>query len=67
MAVDEKDYFQVFRLSKYDGKQRIVHEQEVPEYKKIHDIPLCNAAPVIGKIYVIDSNTYSTMLFADEY
>ena len=26
----EKDYLQIFRLSESNGKQRIVHEQEVP-------------------------------------
>lgn len=67
MEVESKDYFQVFKLSVYDGQQRIVHEQEIPQYKKIYDITLCGADPTIGKIYVIDSDTYSTMLFADEY
>ncbi|MBQ3427997.1 MAG: DUF960 domain-containing protein [Clostridia bacterium] len=67
MEVESKDYFQVFKLSVFDGQQRIIHEQEIPEYKKIYDIALCGASPVVGKIYVIDSETYSTMLFAEEY
>lgn len=32
MAVEEKDYLQVFRLSNESGKQKITHTQEQPEY-----------------------------------
>ena len=31
---EPKDYLQIFRLSIYDGKQKIIHEQEQPEYKR---------------------------------
>ena len=30
----ERDYLQVFKLFSNDGKQMMVHEQEVPPYKK---------------------------------
>ena len=34
-TMDEpKDYLQVFDLSEENGKQKIVHSQEQPEYKK---------------------------------
>ena len=39
----QKDYLQIFRLSEADGKQKIIHEQEVPEYKRdpfFHVLPL---------------------------
>lgn len=59
-------YLQVFKLSEYNGMQRIVHSQEEPEYTREYLIntgtPFFNA-----KIYVIDSVEYSTMLFSHEY
>lgn len=61
-----KDYLQVFKLSIEDGKQKVIHIQEQPEYKAEYlfsiDTPL-----FVGKIYVIDDETYSTMLLAEEY
>ena len=61
-----KDYLQVFKISIENGKQKIIHEQEVSEYKAEYliksDTPL-----FVGKIYVIDDETYSTMLLAEEY
>lgn len=59
-----KDYLQIFRLYVEDGKQRIIHEQEQPEYKKEY---LLDAPSLYAKIYVIDDETHSTMLFSDEY
>lgn len=32
--VPEKDYLQIFRLSVLNGKQKIIHEQEQPEFKR---------------------------------
>ena len=61
----EKDYLQIFRLSEENGKQKIVHEQEQPEYKK--EYILGEIEPVNEKVYVIDSEEYSTMLLAEEY
>lgn len=65
-AVPEpKDYLQIFRLSASDGKQKIIHEQEQPEFKR--EYILNSLDPVNAKIYVIDSETYSIMLLAEEY
>ena len=59
------DYLQVFSLSSENGKQKITHTQEVPEYKKEY---IFNTGTVItAKIFVIDDKTHSTMLLAEEY
>ena len=61
-----RDYLQVFELTSEDGKQKITHIQEEPEYKREYllgaDIPI-----FIGKIFVIDDETQMTMLLAEEY
>ena len=63
---EPKDYLQVFRLSVSDnGNQRIVHEQEEPEYHKEYDIDIEN--PITAKVYVIDDGDHCTMLLAEEY
>ena len=64
MPVD-KDYLQVFSLSEKDGKQRIIHTQEEPEYEKEN---VLNINPITtGKVFVIDDKTHSTMLMNYEY
>ena len=62
---DPKDYLQIFRLSECNGKQRIVHEQEVPEYKREYLLAIPN--PITAKVYVIDDGDHCTMLLAEEY
>ena len=62
---EPKDYFQIFELNDIDGMQHIVHSSEQPEYTMNYFIPTLNA--VSAKIYVIDSEEYSTMLLAEEY
>ena len=61
-----KDYLQVFDFKEEDNKRIIVHSQEEPEYKKEYlfraDIPF-----FVGKIFVIDDETHSTMFLAEEY
>ena len=60
------DYLQIFRLSKENGKQRIVHEQEQPKpFKKTYVYRMPET--FIGKIYVIDDGDHETMLLAEEY
>ena len=59
------DYLQVFSLSAQNGRQRVIHTQEVPEYKREYVFNIGTA--INAKIYVIDSGTYSIMLFAQEY
>ena len=62
----EADYLQIFQLSKADGMQKIVHEQECPPYKK--EYLLFPADPLVeAKIYIINDETHATMLFAHEY
>ena len=64
------DYLQVFRLDvvSIDGQtlQQITHTQEVPPYKNTVTVRIEN--PVGDrKIFCIDDETHSTMLFAEEY
>lgn len=60
------DYLKIFRLSKENGKQRIVHEQEQPKpFKKTYVYRMPET--FTGKIYVIDDGDHETMLLAEEY
>jgi len=61
----ERDYFQVFRLENINGMQKITHFSEQPEYCKEYMIP--TDKPITAKVYIIDSDEYSTMLLAEEY
>lgn len=64
-VVPEKDYLQIFKLSAVNGKQRIIHEQEVPEFKREY---LLNFPETINaKVYIIDDGEHCTMLLAEEY
>lgn len=64
-SVPELDYLQIFRLEPMKTMQKIIHEQEEPEYRK--EYLLKSDDPITAKVYVIDSDTYSTMLLASEY
>lgn len=65
----ELDYLQVFELKKARVDdiffQLVEHRQEVPEYKKEYRI--FPKEMVNAKIFVIDDETHSTMLLAEEY
>ena len=62
----QQDYLQVFELSEEKGKQKIEHVQEDPEYKR--EYLLNTGTPLfIGKVFVIDDETHSTMILASEY
>ena len=61
----ERDYLQVFRLEPFGGMQQVIHTSEEPEYKKVFLFP--SDGPVTAKIYVIDDDTHTTMLLAEEY
>lgn len=61
----ERDYFQVFQLENFNSIQKITHFSEQPEYRKEYLIQTDN--PITAKVYIIDSDTYSTMLLAEEY
>ena len=61
----DKDYLQVFSLSEKDGKQRIIHTQEEPEYEKEY---VLNITPITtGKVFVIDDNTHSSQILYQRY
>ena len=60
----ERNYLQVFKLFSKEGKQMMVHEQEVPPYKK--EYLLIGYEPINAKIFVINDGDYATMLFAEE-
>ncbi|MGG5463296.1 DUF960 family protein [Clostridium sp. B9] len=62
------DYLQVFKLRKYEEKIIIEHNQEVPKYKENYVLDL-NDIEInkIIKVFVIDSEDYSTMMLAEEY
>lgn len=62
---EQRDYLQVFRLSRTTTGQHITHEQEQPPYAYEMDVPCIDA--VNAKIFVIDDQTHSTMLLAEEY
>lgn len=62
----KKDYLQIFLLEWKNGKLTITHSQEQPYYKKKY-IFTCKSPEKTEKIYVIDSEEYSTMLLAEEY
>ena len=65
MEVAEKDYLQVFHLSAENGKQKIIHSQEQPPYERTLEFRTDN--PITAKIFVIDDETHTTMLLAEEY
>ena len=60
---EPKDYFQVFELENIGNMQRIVHKSEPPKYKMNYFIPTSKA--LTAKVYIIDSEEYSTMLLAE--
>ena len=62
---EQQDYLQVFRLTRTAAGQHIAHSQEQPPYSYEMDVPCGDA--VSAKIYVIDDQTHSTMLLAEEY
>ena len=62
---EPKDYLQVFKCSGYDGKQKIEHVQEEPEYYK--EYQYFTDTLFVGKIFVIDDGEHSTMMLAEEY
>lgn len=63
------DYLQVFELKREIvddiAMQKIEHRQELPKYEKTYNMLLEEA--ISAKIFVIDDNTHTTMLLAEEY
>ena len=62
---EPKDYFQVFRFKAVNNLQCITHITEAPEYQKKYKLK--SSDPITTKVYVIDDETHSTMLLAEEY
>lgn len=64
-----QDYMQVFDLSMIgqveNPVQKIVHKQEEPPYCR--EYIFNNVEAIDAKIFVIDDETHSTMLLAEEY
>ena len=65
MKVEQKDYLQVFRLVANGNSQQVIHSQEEPSYERIFTFP--TDEPITAKIFVIDDETHTTMLLAEEY
>ena len=65
MKVERKDYLQVFKLVANGTDQQITHSQEEPDYERTFTFP--TDEPITAKIFVIDDETHSTMLLAEEY
>ena len=65
MEVEKKDYLQVFRLTTNDKTQHVTHTQEQPPYERTLEFRTDN--PITAKIFVIDDETHTTMLLAEEY
>ena len=65
MKVERKDYLQVFKLVANSNNQQVTHSQEEPAYERTFTFP--TDEPITAKIFVIDDETHSTMLLAEEY
>ena len=66
----ELDYLQIFELSvEYaigEVYQKITHRQEVPPFANMHIFRLYSQS-VTGKVWIIGSTEYTTMLLPKEY
>ncbi|NYF23563.1 DUF960 family protein [Sporosarcina sp. JAI121] len=67
IRVTELDYLQVFELSISNGKQAIIHRQEVPERQRLWILPLEDTEPIIRTIWCIDNGESQMMLFPEDY
>lgn len=70
--VKERDYFQVFELYiNPNGSQKIVHSQEVPEWKEESILIVKLGVAVNEKVYIIrdelEDGYAETMLLAEDY
>lgn len=64
----QKDFLQVFNLSREGEFIIIEHSQETPEYKSVIRISAKDFSfQGNAKIYAIDSVEYSTLLLSEEY
>ncbi len=65
--MNEADYLQIFELQKTPEGTLIVHKQEVPPYEHALLLRNFNMLEHNEKVYIIDDETHSTMLLAEEY
>lgn len=65
--VAEVDYLQIFELTGTVSGVEIRHSQEVPPYERGLFVRCEVAMDFSEKVYVIDDETHSTMLLAEEY
>ena len=65
MKVERKDYLQVFKLVANGTNQQVTHSQEETAYEHTFTFPADE--PITAKIFVIDDETHTTMLLAEEY
>lgn len=63
----ELDYLQVFELKVQQGKQYIIHRQEVPERKREWVYQLKHTTPIERTVWCIDSDDYQMMLLPSDY
>jgi len=61
----QRDWLQIFQITPEEDHLKILHEQEVPEYKRVHRI--CGVPSFSAKVYIIEDDDHVTMLLADEY
>lgn len=65
MQVEQRDYLQVFELTRSEDVQMIIHTQEQPDYRKALVVPAADA--VTEKVYIIEESDHATMLLVSEY
>jgi len=63
------DYLQIFTFKIENDELIITHKQEEPEYEVEYHVKLIDDYKILAsiKIYIIDDETHSTMLLAEEY
>lgn len=70
MDADKTDYLQVFDIKSFETKGhiilKVIHSQECPKYRKKYYLAGYDSH-MHKKIFIIDDQTHSTMLLADEY
>ena len=63
----EQDYLQIFDLQKTVDGVLICHSQEVPPYENVVKVQCEAEFGFKERVYIIDDETHSTMLLAEEY
>ena len=65
MKGEQKDYLQGFKFVANGTNQQVTYSQEEPAYERTFTFPTDES--ITAKIFVIDDETHSTMLLAEEY